>query len=100
VHCPSTLEPAAAGFAAEPCAPAPPDLRLLPQGQASDACHLANERLRRVNLIKGKNVVRHLMEDLAASACAAASDAAAAGGGHLDAFDMSCRRMLGRSTSL
>ena len=26
---------------------------LVPFGQASDACHLANERLQRINLIKG-----------------------------------------------
>ncbi|KAF6241919.1 hypothetical protein COO60DRAFT_1279749 [Scenedesmus sp. NREL 46B-D3] len=30
---------------------------MIPMGQSSDNCHLANERLRRVNLIKGKNVV-------------------------------------------
>lgn len=30
---------------------------MIPMGQSSDNCHLANERLRRINLIKGKNVV-------------------------------------------
>jgi hypothetical protein len=30
---------------------------MIPMGQSSDNCHLANERLRRVNLIKGKSVV-------------------------------------------
>jgi di- and tripeptidase/Cys-Gly metallodipeptidase DUG1 len=34
----------------------PPAL-MIPMGQSSDNCHLATERLRRVNLIKGKNVV-------------------------------------------
>eukprot|EP00775_Hariotina_reticulata_P000343 gene343-573_t len=28
---------------------------MIPMGQSSDNCHLANERLRRTNLIKGKN---------------------------------------------
>ncbi|KAI8475319.1 MAG: Zn-dependent exopeptidase [Monoraphidium minutum] len=46
---------------------------LIPMGQSSDSCHLANERLRRLNLVKGKNVVRHLMEELAAAAPAAAA---------------------------
>lgn len=35
---------------------------MLPMGQSSDNCHLANERLRRQNLIKGKNVVRRILE--------------------------------------
>jgi di- and tripeptidase/Cys-Gly metallodipeptidase DUG1 len=43
---------------------------MIPMGQSSDNCHLANERLRRVNLIKGKNVVRHLLEEVAAAAAA------------------------------
>lgn len=34
---------------------------LLPMGQSSDACHLANERIRRVNLLHGKNVVKKLL---------------------------------------
>ena len=29
---------------------------LIPFGQASDACHLANERIARANLLAGKNV--------------------------------------------
>lgn len=39
---------------------------LLPMGQSSDNCHLANERLRRANLIHGKNVVKHLLAELGA----------------------------------
>ena len=35
---------------------------MIPMGQNSDNCHLANERLRRVNLIKGKNVIRRIIE--------------------------------------
>jgi hypothetical protein len=54
---------------------------LIPMGQSSDNCHLANERLRRLNLVKGKNVVRHLLEEMAA----AGRPAAAGGGGAADA---------------
>jgi Cys-Gly metallodipeptidase DUG1 len=39
---------------------------MIPMGQSSDAPHLANERIRRSNLIKGKNVVRRLLEDFGA----------------------------------
>lgn len=39
---------------------------MIPMGQNSDNCHLANERIRKVNLIRGKNVIRHLMEEVAA----------------------------------
>jgi acetylornithine deacetylase/succinyl-diaminopimelate desuccinylase-like protein len=35
---------------------------LLPMGQNSDNCHLANEKLRKVNLVKGKNVIRRIIE--------------------------------------
>lgn len=49
---------------------------MIPMGQSSDNCHLANERLRRLNLIKGKNVVRHLLEEVAAAATAAGAGAA------------------------
>jgi hypothetical protein len=52
---------------------------MIPMGQSSDNCHLANERLRRVNLIKGKNVVRHLLEEVAAAAAAAAAGAGVQG---------------------
>jgi acetylornithine deacetylase/succinyl-diaminopimelate desuccinylase-like protein len=38
---------------------------MIPMGQSSDNCHLANERIRRSNLVKGKNVVRHLLEEVA-----------------------------------
>lgn len=41
---------------------------LLPFGQASDGCHLANERLKRANLMHGKNVIRGLLQELAATA--------------------------------
>lgn len=53
---------------------------MIPMGQSSDNCHLANERLRRINLIKGKNVVRHLLEEVAAAAGAGGAAAAAAAG--------------------
>ena len=38
---------------------------LVPLGQASDACHLANERISRTNLVRGKNVLRNLLEEIA-----------------------------------
>lgn len=34
---------------------------MLPMGQSSDNCHLANERIQRVNLLRGKNVVKRLL---------------------------------------
>ncbi|CAL8463359.1 g2893 [Coccomyxa elongata] len=34
---------------------------LVPFGQSSDACHLANERLQRINLVRGKNVIKNLL---------------------------------------
>jgi Cys-Gly metallodipeptidase DUG1 len=37
---------------------------MVPMGQASDAPHLANERMRRTNLFRGRNVIRRLLEDL------------------------------------
>ena len=37
---------------------------LVPFGQASDNCHLANERLQRINLVKGKNVIKHLLNEV------------------------------------
>ncbi|KAK9917148.1 hypothetical protein WJX75_001304 [Coccomyxa subellipsoidea] len=37
---------------------------LVPFGQSSDACHLANERLQRINLIRGKNVIKNLLSML------------------------------------
>jgi di- and tripeptidase/Cys-Gly metallodipeptidase DUG1 len=37
---------------------------LVPFGQSSDACHLANERLARINLVRGKNVIKHLLHML------------------------------------
>ena len=44
---------------------------LIPFGQASDACHLANERLGRANLRRGKNVVRELLRALPGALAAA-----------------------------
>lgn len=41
---------------------------LIPMGQASDNCHLANERIRLTNLFKGKNVIRRLLIGVAKSA--------------------------------
>ena len=37
---------------------------LVPFGQASDNCHLSNERIQRANLIHGKNVIKHLLEEI------------------------------------
>ncbi len=51
---------------------------MVPMGQSSDNAHLANERLRRLNLVKGKNVIRHLLEELAGSSgCCGGADGAA-----------------------
>ena len=36
---------------------------LIPFGASSDACHLANERIGRENLIRGKNVIRELLRE-------------------------------------
>ena len=38
---------------------------LIPLGQSTDNPHLANERIRSVNLIQGKNVMRTLVEEVA-----------------------------------
>ncbi|GMH45158.1 hypothetical protein BSKO_13115 [Bryopsis sp. KO-2023] len=40
---------------------------LIPMGQASDNCHLANERIRVTNLHKGKYMIRHLLEEVVSS---------------------------------
>ncbi len=40
---------------------------LIPMGQSSDNYHLANERIRRSNLVKGKNVVKRLLTELPAA---------------------------------
>jgi di- and tripeptidase/Cys-Gly metallodipeptidase DUG1 len=53
---------------------------LVPFGAASDACHLANERVGRSNLRRGKNVVRELLRGLPA-ALAAAKEKEKQGGG-------------------
>eukprot|EP00798_Chlamydomonas_sp_ICE-L_P015334 gene15334-21420_t len=39
----------------------------IPMGQASDSPHLANERMRRTNLFKGKNVIKEFLKE--AMAC-------------------------------
>ena len=59
------------------CAPA----IMIPMGQSSDNCHLANERIRRTNLFKGKNVIRRLLEEIGAMGGGAAAAAAAAAAG-------------------
>lgn len=59
---------------------------MVPMGQSSDRCHLANERIRRVNLVRGKNVMRRILEsfrgsdpsDSGVGAAHSASDCAAA----------------------
>ena len=55
---------------------------LIPFGASSDACHLANERIGRENLIRGKNVIRELLREagrlkLGVGATAAAATATA-----------------------
>lgn len=40
---------------------------LLPLGQSSDNCHLANERIRGLNLIRGKNVIKNMLVSLGES---------------------------------
>ncbi|KAG2445688.1 hypothetical protein HXX76_000296 [Chlamydomonas incerta] len=63
------------------CAPA----IMIPMGQSSDNCHLANERIRRTNLFKGKNVIRRLLEEIGAmggsggAGCAGGAGMAAGG---------------------
>ncbi|GLI58924.1 hypothetical protein VaNZ11_000709 [Volvox africanus] len=51
---------------------------MIPMGQSSDNCHLANERIRRTNLFKGKNVIRRLLEEIAAMDGVVAAGSAAA----------------------
>ncbi len=51
---------------------------MIPMGQSSDNCHLANERIRRTNLFKGKNVIRRLLEEIAARGAGAGAGAGAA----------------------
>ena len=51
---------------------------LLPMGQSSDCCHLANERIRMANLLHGKNVVKHLLAGMGRGASAAPAERAAA----------------------
>jgi len=38
---------------------------MIPMGQSSDNCHLDNERISRRNLVKGKNVIRRLLQEVA-----------------------------------
>lgn len=42
---------------------------LIPMGQASDNCHLSNERIRAINLVKGKNVIRRVLLGVAKCDC-------------------------------
>ncbi len=58
--CFSTLQPAS-----PPHNPAHP--------QASDCPHLANERIRRLNLVRGKNVVKNLLVEVGQAAAGAGS---------------------------
>ena len=44
---------------------------MVPMGQNSDNCHLPNERLRRQNLIKGKNVMRRIVESFSGAGASA-----------------------------
>jgi di- and tripeptidase/Cys-Gly metallodipeptidase DUG1 len=44
---------------------------LVPFGQSSDNCHLANERLQRINLLHGKNIIRDLLVEIGAMYAAA-----------------------------
>lgn len=44
---------------------------MIPMGQSSDNCHLANERIRRSNLFRGKAVIRNLLEEVGRMAAAA-----------------------------
>jgi Cys-Gly metallodipeptidase DUG1 len=41
----------------------------VPFGQSSDNCHLANERLQRVNLLRSKNVIKNLLLELELASC-------------------------------
>jgi di- and tripeptidase/Cys-Gly metallodipeptidase DUG1 len=50
---------------------------LVPMGQASDNCHLANERIRRLNLMRGKNVVKNILVAMGGAAAPAATPVAA-----------------------
>ena len=34
---------------------------LLPMGQSSDNCHLSNEKIRRLNILRGKNVIKNFL---------------------------------------
>lgn len=40
---------------------------LLPMGQASDNCHLANERIRKINLLRGKNCIKNILTAVGAA---------------------------------
>ena len=46
---------------------------MIPLGQASDSPHLANERIRRTNLFKGRAVIRALLQEVVASCCTPAA---------------------------
>jgi acetylornithine deacetylase/succinyl-diaminopimelate desuccinylase-like protein len=38
---------------------------LLPFGQSSDNPHLENERIRGMNLMRGKNMIKHFLQEVA-----------------------------------
>ena len=40
---------------------------LFPMGQSSDNCHLSNEKIRRLNLMRGKNVVKNILTSMKAT---------------------------------
>lgn len=52
----------------------------LPTQQASDCPHLANERIRRLNLVRGKNVVKNLLVEVGQAAACAGNNGKQAGG--------------------
>lgn len=57
-----------------------PAAKPLPTQQASDCPHLANERIRRLNLVRGKNVVKNLLVEVGQAAACAGNNGKQAGG--------------------
>lgn len=56
-------------------------LAAAPRLQSSDSPHLANEKIRRLNLLKGKNVVKHLLTEVGAAAASTQQQQQQANGG-------------------
>ena len=56
---------------------------LLPMGQSSDCCHLANERIRKINLIRGKNVIKRFLVAMGEKKGKGAGGGGAGGGGNI-----------------